>query len=136
MSASDVWSDQKPLYIWSEGKADLAPIKAAKLALGIEAKVIPIGVATLVDLPNLNARVLAVGTRPPFICEYALTTAGTSGAGWQRALSWVLGETEYDDKATTIEDIMVSMFGAGTREISAEELESERKMRAYVNRED
>jgi len=129
-------ADQKPLYIWSESKADLAPVKAAKLALGIESKVIPMGATTLVDLPDLNTRVLAIGTRPPFICEYALTTAGTSDAGWQRALSWVLGETEYDPKATTIEDIMVSTFGPGTREISAEELESERKMRAYVNREE
>jgi len=133
----DTRTEESDLHIWhGERRADLAPVKAAKLALNIERKVWPVDVRSLADLPSLDSRVLAIGSRPTFICDYALTSERTSPAGWERALSWVLGVTEHDDKATTIEDVMVSIFGPGTRELSEAELESERKMAAYINGED
>lgn len=140
----DVWADQTALYIWSGGeKADLTPVKAAKRQLererdhlggiqDIPAQLVPIGASSLSDLPSLDARVLAIGSRPPFICNYALTSPKTSAEGWVRALCWVLGIAKYDSKATLIEDILISQFGPGVREITPEELEAERKMLAYL----
>src|SRR6478736_2078682 len=108
---ADVWADERALYIWSNGvKADLEPVKEAKRTLNISEKVHPIGVTSLSDLPDLYARVLAIGTRPPFICDYALTSERTSPAGWERALAWVLGVNEFDEKATTIVDVLSSIF--------------------------
>lgn len=128
----EVWADQLPLYIWSGGeKADLTPVKAAKLALGVEMTVKPIGVTGITQLPKLTSRVLAIGSRPPFVCDYALTSERTSDEGWQRALSWALHITEHDPKATTTEDIMISVFGPGTREIPEAELVAAIRMREY-----
>jgi len=128
----DVWADESALYIWSgEERADLAPIKAAKAALNVDRVVKPVGVTSIEQLPSLDTRVLAVGSRPPFLCEYALTSERTSPEGWQRALSWVLGITVDDPKATTVLDILTSTFGPGMKEISAEELAAEEKMAAY-----
>ena len=134
----DVWADHAPLYIWSGGeRADLTPVKEAKAALAIEKSVAPVGLNaagyTQDGAPvSLFARVLAIGSRPPFLCEHALVTERTSSEGYQRALSWVLGVTEFDPKANTVLDAMVAVFGPETREISEEELEAERKMDAYL----
>lgn len=135
----DTWADERPLYIWSgDTAADLAPVKAAKVALGIQEKVIPFGLDKFGRKPDgtsisLHARVLAIGFRPPFICEHALVRETTTAEGFQRALSWVLGLTEVDPKANTVVDAMVAIFGPGTREVTREELESERKMVAYLS---
>lgn len=138
---SHVWADELPLYIWSgEATADLAPVKTAKLALEISETVRPVGLNKLgrnaddIGIP-WEARVLAIGSRPPFICNYALTSEKTSPEGWQRALLWVLGKVEFDPKATTIEDIVISVF-PGAREIPEAELEAERKLQAYIERSD
>jgi hypothetical protein len=128
----DVWADEIALYIWSGNeRADLTPIKAAKATLDIDKKVKPIGVNALADLPSLHAHVLAIGSRPPFLCDYALTSERTSPAGWQRALRWVLDPDHYEEKATTMLDTLTSLYGPATREIPPEQLEAERKMRVY-----
>lgn len=129
----DVWADERALYIWSGNeKADLTPVKAAKAALGITETVKPMGVTSLGQLAGRAPRVLAIGSRPPFLCDYALTSDKTSAAGWERALSWVLGLTEHDPKATTVTDILVSIMGPGVRELSPEELAAERKLISYL----
>lgn len=131
----DSWVDERTLYLFSgQERADLAPVKAAKLALGVEETVRPVGLNLLGMTEHgsigFDARVLAIGHRPPFFCNYALTTEATTPAGWERALSWVLGFTEHDPKATLIEDIVVSIF-PGAREITPEELAGEVKFRDY-----
>lgn len=132
----ETWADEAPLYIWSGGaRADLAALKAAKAELEFDKKVKPIGLdATGAQLPDPFARVLAIGSRPLFLCDYALTGDRTSPEGWKRALAWCLGLVEHDEKATTTLDILISIMGKGVREISPEELEGERKLAAYLNR--
>lgn len=132
------WADERALYIWSGSvKADLAPIRDAKLALEVTELVKPFGVTSLADLPDLDARVLAIGSRPPFICNYALCSENTSAAGWQRALAWVLGVNSVDEKATLIEDVLGSIFlpdhetGKMLREITQEELDGEKRYADY-----
>ena len=136
----EVWSDERALYIWSgEAKANLAPVKEAKLALDYPFRVVPIGVVApnpphFTTLPPpAGARILAIGSRSPWANrDYALVSQATSPEGWKRALAWVLGEVEHDPKATTVLDIFVSVFGPETREIPPEELEGEQKIADYI----
>jgi hypothetical protein len=128
----DAWADERALFIWSgDTAADLAPVKAAKLALGIEAKVKPVGVGKESPPPRWDVRVLAIGSRPPWVCDYALVSERTAPEGWERALAWVLG-THDDPKATTVDDIIHATFGNDAREIPPEELEAERRYGDYV----
>lgn len=122
------------LLIWhAGGPADLTPIKQAKQALNVDFTVKPVAVFSdgENDLPDLNSRVLAVGSRPPFLCDYALTSERTGPEGWQRALRWVLRLEESDPKATTILDTLTAAFGPGVREVSPEELEANQRLRDY-----
>lgn len=120
------------LLIWHrEGEADLTPIKAAKAALAVDFTVRPVAIRSHEDVATFDDRVLAVGTRPPFLCDYALTSERTSPEGWQRALRWVLHLEEFDPKATTILDTLTSAFGAGVREIPQEEIDGLRRLREY-----
>lgn len=136
----ETWADETPLYIWSgERAADLEPVKVAKRQLDAEweqawgqpspYRVRPIGVASAVDLP-LDARVLAIGSRPPFFCDYALVHESSPPAGWHAALLWVLGIVPVDSRATTMLDTVRSIF-PGAEEISEEQLESERRLAAF-----
>jgi hypothetical protein len=138
----DVWADETPLYIWSQQKADLTPVKAAKAVLeridGEIGRVIPIAVKSLSDLPDLDARVLAIGSRPPFICNYALVGERTSEEGFVRALRWIFRGPGWDDpKATTLDDILTAAFppdpgtGAMPQMVPVEELEAERRLRIF-----
>lgn len=127
------------LFIWHlDGPADLAPVKAAKAALDVDFQVRPIAmpingnsVPMLEQFNYLTDRVLAVGSRPPFLCDYALTSERTSPEGWQRALRWVLGVEPEDPKATTVLDTLTSIFGPGTREVSQEEIDGRQRLRDY-----
>lgn len=123
----------RDLYIWhADGPADLTPVKAAKAELDVDFTIRPVAVYEATDLPNyLEDRVLAVGSRPPFLCEYALVTERTSPEGYVRALRWVLGLAESDPKATTILDTLNSILGPGVREVPTEELEARERLRDY-----
>lgn len=121
------------LYIWSATRpVDLAPLKAAKLSLPIDDTIKPAYPQTPEDLPDFDARVLAIGSRPPFLCAHALVTPRTSMGGWVRALSWSLGITEHDDKATTIVDTLTAVFGPGVREVPPDEIEGMQRLRDYL----
>lgn len=121
----------RDLYIWSqEHPVDLAPIKAAKAKLALDFQVRPVAVTEASDLPAWESRVLAIGSRPPFLCDYALTTPRTSEEGWLRAVVWVLGRND-DPKATYILDTLTAAFGPGVREISPEEQEARQRLREY-----
>lgn len=131
-------SETRPLPIWAaeRDQVDLAPIRKAKEALGLPFKVVPWWVPApdgRAGIPDF--RVLALGTRPPWICDYALVNGRGGDAGLQAALAWVLGDHEHP-RATTVLDILSATFGPGVREISPEELEAEEKFRLYLTRQD
>lgn len=121
------------LYIWTaERPVNMEPLKAAKLSLPIDETIKPQYPQSLVDLPDLDTRVLAIGSRPPFLCAHALVTPRTSMGGWVRALSWSLGITEHDEKATTIVDTLTAAFGPGVREVPPDEIEGMQRLRDYL----
>ena len=120
----------RDLLIWSAELADLAPVKAAKAALDVDFQVEPRAVREPTDLMWAD-RVLAIGTRPPFLCDYALVTETTSPEGFERALRWVLHLVEDDPKATTILDTLTAHFGPGVHEVTPEEQEARQRFTDY-----
>lgn len=135
----EVWADELALFIWhEEGAADLTEIKKAKAGMNLDAKVVPMAVSKT-SPPPAGARILAIGSRPPWVHDYALVTERTSQAGLQRALAWCFGNHE-DEKATTVVDILTAAFPANghgrLKELTREDLEAEEKMRRYIGGED
>lgn len=123
---ADPQFDGKRLHIyWATEDRDLSRIKAAKLALGIPYTVYPSTASA-----STNARILAVGGHPPFLCDYALVSPSSGPEGVQAALSWVLGDHE-DPRATLILDTLRHVFGPGVRELTADELAAEERLAAY-----
>lgn len=114
-----------PIYVADDHVLDLAPIKAAKAALDLPYKVVPVDPA---DAPG--SRVLAVGAKPGWMCDFYLIAPQEAGERVQEALLWVLSDA-HDPEATTVADTMLTIFGEGTREITAEELASERAWADY-----
>lgn len=114
-----------PIYVADDHVLDLAPIKAAKAALDLSYKVVPVDPA---DAPG--SRVLAVGAKPEFLCDFYLVAPQESQERLVDALWWVL-EGWDDPEATTVADTLATVFGDGTREITAEELASERAWADY-----
>jgi hypothetical protein len=106
---------------------DMAPIREAKAQLNLPFKVKPVPMRN-----DIDERVLAIGSKPKFLCDYALWSGRTGAAGLTAALAWVLSD-EDDPRATTIEDTLRSIM-PGTREIPQEELDSELRMYQYLNR--
>lgn len=112
---------ERALYIWhAEGPADLAPIRAAKVELAVDFTARPVAVSTLYPGPA-SARILAVGSRPPFLCDYALVSERTGPQGWKAAVAWALELIE-DERSTTVLDTLRSIFGAGVRELDVQEV--------------
>lgn len=123
-----------PFYIFTGNDgtlADLAPLKRAKAALDLDVRIAPRMITQYDRHRNAAERVLAIDVKPTWLTDYALVTQNTSDEGWQRAVKWVI-TGEFDPKATTITDILVSIFGPGTREISEAELASEEAYRVYL----
>lgn len=122
-------SDQdRFLPIWTEDYAavDMDRIKRAKAGLELAYVVYPRHATTGGEYD----RVLAVGSRPPYVCDYALISERSDHAGVTAALRWVLGEVE-DDRATTMADVLSAIFGGSVREIPQDELDAEAALRAY-----
>lgn len=116
------------LYIWAaEHPVDLSPLKEAKANLIEFDDTIRPNVA---DELLLNERVIAIGTRPAWLCDYYLVAEDASIDEWTDALAWALGLSE-DRKATSIVDTLTSHFGAGVREVPPEELEARQRLRDY-----
>lgn len=117
-----IWSDVHPVA--------LEPLKAAKQAIGWEGLIVP-RYPRSADDSHAQQRILAIGTRPPWLVDYALISERTSAEGWQAALRWALTDEEHP-KATMILDQLRSIFGKGLREISESELASEANVRLYL----
>lgn len=118
----------RPLWIHAADdiEPDMAAIKAAKAALNLPFKVKPVGVSE----HDFGVRILAIGAKPTWLADFFLVGARESHARWQQALAWALGDGE-DGEATTVSDTVCAIFGEGTRQITPEELASERAWRDY-----
>jgi hypothetical protein len=134
----DTWD----LFIWSGGEpTDLSKVRAAKAELESDEfnpwatplpKVRPVNCGPQ-GLPDttLDARVLAIGSPPPFICHYFLVGEDAGQEEFTRAMTWVLGLVEEDERANMVIDTMRRVFGPETREISEEEQEATKRFRDY-----
>ncbi len=118
------------LPIYFEGHRDqLEPIfkmvTAAREELGLDERLFPERASAS------SGRFLSVGKNPPFLGDYFLISVDCSIAEMKRALQWVLDPEVQDSQGTLLihqlEEIM-----PGIREMSPEELESEQKMREYL----
>lgn len=100
--------DIRPLAIWSETvltDEDLQRIREAKQSLGL-----PFLVQFGKAVPGVPSwRVLAIGSKPNFITEYA-EVPNTQSAGLAEAIAWVLGEHE-DSRAVNLVESMSAIFG-------------------------
>lgn len=90
--------------------AGLTALKTAKQQIPDAPLVTPVR-----SVPGSPGRVLAIGTPPPFLCDYALVETSTS-PGLQKALEWTLGLRE-DERGMTVLKKLQQIFGAETREI-------------------
>lgn len=120
------------LPIWAEDYAavDMGRIRAAKVALDLPYQCYPRHASA--PKSDEYGRVLAVDSRPPYVCDYALVTAQSDDAGLRSALLWVLGEND-DPRATYMPDVLSKIFGVPVREIPQDELDAEAALRAYSN---
>lgn len=105
--------DIRPLPIWSAW-----PLKDEEYQLIREAKQ-RLGLPFLAQfgraVPGSPTRVLAIGGKPDFACEYAeVPNCYSKGLG--PALAWVLGEHD-DARAMTMEETLSDMFGGTVREV-------------------
>jgi hypothetical protein len=113
-----------PIY-WAVPR-DFEPIKAAKDLLYLDHKVFP-STATA----STPGRILAVGGRPPWLCDYFLVHPAAGPERLAVALWWVLEPDHQDDGATTVLDELRAVFGVGVREIPPAELAAEERLAAY-----
>lgn len=104
-----------PLAIWTQGDKDseLPYIKQAKAQLNIDTKVVPV-----VAQPGAR-KVLALGGRPPFVCDHALVRDPKNVEGLKAALRWYITD-EPDDRVTTIAKHLSILFGAEVKEVTDE----------------
>jgi hypothetical protein len=83
-------------------------IRAAKVALAL-----PFTVQIVAAVPGAGLRVLALGTAPPWLCDYALVT---DPANLKEALKWVLSD-DVDPRASLVIDQLRSVFGLSVNEV-------------------
>lgn len=113
MAVSPVSSDLRPLQIMS-GKLhadDWQRIRAAKASLDL-----PFLITPAKAVPGGVGRVLAIGVKPDFVCDYAFVP-DTKSPGLIAAMEWALTDKE-DPRAVTVEDMMKQIFGPETKEIT------------------
>lgn len=80
--------------------------------------------------PGGQERVLACGAPPPFVCSFVLVSVATPQHELAEALEWAVGYAD-DPTATTEADMLSVICGGVVREMDAEELAAEQKLRDY-----
>lgn len=113
MSAIVPW----PIYAGNLDSNDWDRIKRAKAASGVDFQVRPV-----VAVPGSPGRVLAIGSAPPFLCEFAGVDS-TESPGFQAAVNWTLDQSIQDPRATTLAQQLSAIFGGTVRELEPEYLE-------------
>lgn len=121
----------KPLPIWcADGQldaADLARLREAKESLWLDYTVKPCEATE----GSIEERVLAWGTTPTFLCEYALVDPAGPDSEIEAALAWVLDEAPACRTAVTIDHFLSALLSASVREVPADELEAEQRLADY-----
>ena len=100
------------LPIWTKGERDieLPYIKEAKRQLNSDTKLIPVLAG-----PG-SMRVVAIGERPPFLCDHALIKDVSNVDSVKAALTWFM-EDNNDSRVTTVEKWLSRLMGAEVKEI-------------------
>lgn len=109
LTESVLTSNQQLLHIYTTGDRDteLPYIKEAKRLLDSDTSG-GITVIPVVATPGFD-RVLAIGERPPFICDHALIKDITNVESVKAALKWCI-TGEPDDRVTTMEKWLSRLF--------------------------
>jgi hypothetical protein len=106
-------SEVKPLQILA-GKLyadDWDRLKAAKEKLKLPFTVMPSKA-----VPGGEGRVLAIGVKPNFICDYAFVES-TKSPGFITAFDWATSD-KTDSRAVTAEEMLQAILGPETREVT------------------
>ena len=101
-----------PMYPGLPKSEVMGMIKEAKAQIQTDALVKP--VRAVAGSPG---RILAIGEKPDWICEYAYVKE-PSTQSFKEALEWILGIKE-DPRGVTIIRTLTEIFGPGVREVSA-----------------
>lgn len=107
-----IWSDQRPTG------PEMDKLKAAKKATGVDFSVLPRRA-----FPGCGGRVLAVGTEPTWLADYALVD-NYDDPKLEKALKWVLLGDEVLGEIPgprRILDQLKDVFGPGVKEITIPE---------------
>jgi hypothetical protein len=100
-----------PIYPSKPQGAILEALKQAKVNLDLSYLISPEKA-----VPGSPGRVLAIGEKPNFLCEYAYV-ANPTVESLQSALSWVLGLTE-DPRGVTVARMLSELWGGEVKEIA------------------
>jgi hypothetical protein len=99
-----------PIYPSVPSGAVLEALKTAKESLDVDYLIRPVKA-----VPGSPGRVLAIGTKPDFVCDYAFVPE-PSVESLKNALHWALGDHD-DPRARTVVQVLEDIFGKGVKEI-------------------
>jgi hypothetical protein len=99
-----------PIYPSVPTGGVLEALKAAKDSLDVDYLIQPVKA-----VPGSPGRILAIGKKPHFVCDYALV-ANPTVESFKNALHWALGDHD-DPRARTVIQVLEEIFGKGVKEI-------------------
>lgn len=100
------------VYPWPVSDEQMLVLREAKESLNIGTKVLPTEAVV-----GMHARVLALGSVPPWVCEVALVRDPSNAASVAGALDWLLNAPEGDERGITVPDRLSMIFGKPVREL-------------------
>lgn len=108
------------LFIWSDSTPDMDKLTAALRSLNLEFKVDRPQKA----FPACSKRVLAVGSKPPFLVDYAYAD-DWNDPHLAMKLAWVLETRQVSSGPVLIADQLSEIMGAPVRELDRREIHRE-----------
>jgi hypothetical protein len=105
-----------PVYPTKPEGELLEMLKQAKAAINIKTLIQP---AKAVQ--GSPGRILAIGEKPDWICEYAYIEE-PNVKSLKEAMEWILGITE-DPRGVTLIKVMREIFGPGVKDVTAQYVE-------------
>lgn len=108
------------LFIWSDTPPDMGKLTAALRGLNLEFKVDQPQKA----FPACSKRVLAVGSKPPFLVDYAYAD-DWNDPHLAMKLAWVLETRQVSSGPVLIADQLSEIMGAPVRELDRREIHRE-----------
>ena len=99
------------VYPWPMDEDQLGVLKEAKASLDLDFRIMPTRA-----VPGLHARVLGLGSKPPWFCDCAVSVEPKQLVSLTGALRWVLTAPESSNDGYMVMDYMKSVFGDGVME--------------------